>query len=140
MHRSPPQYATIRAAESSIIRYRCDETSLHAGRPLGIGVAINRRPAGLTAYTAGSAARWACDEISDERRAEDVAGGVVYAMTDAAIVYGLNTSTGAVLWSATAPPETFATQTSCAVANGWLYVGFGTAGVMSYAPRRHTDD
>lgn len=101
-----------------------------------IGVVDNE----VFAFNAKSGhARWTQQVDRSVQSAVSLAGGVVYAMTDAAIVYGLNTSTGAVLWSATAPPETFATQTSCAIAHGWLYAGFGTAGLMSFAPRRHND-
>lgn len=66
-----------------------------------------------------------------------IAGGVAYAMADTSIAYGLNTTTGAVLWSVSAQPTGNATQTSCAVTGGRLYVGFGSAGLKSYAPQKH---
>lgn len=67
-----------------------------------------------------------------------IAGGVAYATTDTSVAYGLDTATGAVLWSVAAQPTGNATQTSCAVTGGRLYVGFGSAGLKVYDPRRHS--
>ena len=66
-----------------------------------------------------------------------IGGGVAYTTTDTSVTYGLNTTTGAVLWSVPAQPTGVATLASCAVTGGRLYVSYGSAGLKSYAPRRH---
>lgn len=63
-----------------------------------------------------------------------IAGGVAYLTTDTGGAYGLGTANGAVLWTAQAQEAGFASQSSCAVAGGELYVGYGSGGLHAYAP------